>query len=299
MTQVLETARELFAACELHRQRGERIGLVPTMGALHDGHLSLISAARAAGATRVVVSIFVNPLQFGPSEDLAQYPRTFAEDLARCEQSGVDLVYAPAPEAMYPPGFQTHVEVERVTQHLEGSIRPQHFRGVATVVTKLFNATGACIAAFGRKDYQQWRTLDRMVRDLDLPVTVLGCPIVREADGLAMSSRNRYLDANARQRAGRIYQGLRAASGAFALGERNPAKLIDLARAPVETSFDAIDYVSLVDADDLQRDLQRDLQPLTARAAEASVILVAARLGSTRLIDNCLLGQECLDPARH
>jgi pantoate--beta-alanine ligase len=288
MTRVLETARDLFAACELYRGGGERVGLVPTMGALHDGHLSLIAATRAAGAARVVVSIFVNPLQFGPNEDLAKYPRTFAEDLARCEQNGADLVYAPTPEAMYPRGFQTHVEVERVTRDLEGSIRPEHFRGVATVVTKLFNATGPCIAAFGRKDYQQWRTIDRLVRDLDLPVTVLACPIIREPDGLAMSSRNRYLGAEARARAAAIYRGLCAASTAFATGERDVTRLTSLARAPLEASFDAIDYVSLVDAD--------ELQPATTRAAEASVILVAARIGATRLIDNCLLGHECLAP---
>jgi pantoate--beta-alanine ligase len=288
MTRVVETARELFAACEQLRQQGQRIGLVPTMGALHDGHLSLIAATRAAGATRVVVSIFVNPLQFGPNEDLAKYPRTFAADCARCEQSGADLIYAPKPEAMYPSGFQTHVEVERVTQRLEGSIRPEHFRGVATVVTKLFNATGPCIAAFGRKDYQQWRTVDRMVLDLDLPVTILGCPIVREPDGLAMSSRNRYLDGDARTRAALIYQGLSAASAAFARGEREVMRLTGLARAPL-AAFDAIDYVSLVGADDLE-------PPETTQAPEASVMLVAARLDTTRLIDNCRLGEECLDP---
>jgi pantoate--beta-alanine ligase len=289
MTRVLETARELFAACELYRGRGERVGLVPTMGALHAGHLSLIAATRAAGAARVVVSIFVNPLQFGPSEDLAKYPRTFAEDLARCQDSAVDLVYAPTPEAMYPNGFQTHVEVERVTRHLEGSSRPEHFRGVATVVTKLFNATGPCLAAFGRKDYQQWRTIDRLVRDLDLPVTVLACPIVREPDGLAMSSRNRYLGVEGRERAAAIYRGLCAASAAFARGERDVTRLTDLARAPVEANFDAVDYVSLVDAD--------ELQPATTHATEVSAILVAARIGATRLIDNCLLGHECLAPS--
>jgi pantoate--beta-alanine ligase len=287
MAQVIETPRELFAITESVRARGERIGLVPTMGALHEGHLSLIDAVRAAGATRVVVSIFVNPLQFGPSEDLAKYPRTFAHDMGLCDRRGVDLLYAPTPEAMYPPGFQTRVEVEQVTQRWEGSVRPEHFRGVATVVTKLFTATGPCIAAFGRKDYQQLRTVQQLARDLDLPVQVLGCPIVREPDGLAMSSRNRYLDDKGRIRARAIHRGLRAASQAFARGERETSVLVNLARAPLETTFDTIDYVCVVNAD--------DLVSAGHDAGEASMLLVAARLGSTRLIDNCLLGEECLD----
>ena len=141
------------------------------------------------------MSIFVNPMQFGANEDFANYPRTFERDLALCSEHGVDLVYAPETQALYAPGFQTHVEVEHVTQGFEAAARPTHFRGVTTVVTKLFNAAGPCVAAFGRKDYQQWRTIERMARDLDMPVEVLGCPIVREPDGLALSSRNRYLDA--------------------------------------------------------------------------------------------------------
>jgi pantoate--beta-alanine ligase len=285
--QIVDTARELFSLTTALRSRGERIGLVPTMGALHDGHLSLVDAVRAAGATHLVVSIFVNPLQFGPSEDLAKYPRTLADDLARCERHGVDLIYAPTADNMYPQGFQTHVQVEQVTARFEGSARPHHFQGVVTVVNKLFNATGPCIAAFGRKDYQQLRTIARMVRDLDLPITVLGCPIVREPDGLAMSSRNRYLDDKQRVRARAIYQGLRTASLAFARGERDPNTLVSVARAPLETSFDAIDYVSVVDAD--------DLTPADTRATAASILLVAARIGATRLLDNCLLGEECLD----
>jgi pantoate--beta-alanine ligase len=288
MTRVLTTARELFAACEVYRAGGERVGLVPTMGALHAGHLSLIAAVRAAGATRVVVSIFVNPLQFAAHEDLTKYPRTFDEDLSGCRAGGADIVYAPTPATMYPAGFQSHVEVEHVTQAFEGAIRPTHFRGVATVVTKLFNATGPCIAAFGRKDYQQWRTIDRLVRDLDLPVRVLACPIVRDPDGLAMSSRNRYLDAAARARATAMYRGLQAASQAFAHGQRDTSRLVELARHPLEVEFDSIDYVSLVDPDTLEAS--------ALRAAETSVMLAAARLGNTRLIDNCLLGQECLGP---
>ena len=269
--------------------RGERVGLVPTMGALHAGHLSLIDTLRSAGAQRVVVSIFVNPMQFGANEDMSKYPRTFDDDLAGCRARDADLVYAPASEAMYPKGFQTHVEVEQVTRDFEGAIRPAHFRGVATVVTKLFNATGPCIAAFGRKDYQQWRTIERMVRDLDLPVSVLACPIVRERDGLAMSSRNRYLAADARTRAAAIYRGLYAASTAFARAERNENRLLELARAPIAAAFDSIDYVRIVDPE--------ELTPSPEIAADASVMLVAARLGATRLIDNCLLGRECLEAA--
>lgn len=286
MPQIIELPRALFAATEQYRAAGQRVGLVPTMGALHDGHMSLVAAVRAAGATRVVMSIFVNPLQFGQNEDLAKYPRTFAEDLERCERHGVDLVYAPPREGMYPAGFQSHVEVERVTLPFEGAARPTHFRGVTTVVCKLFNATGPCVAAFGRKDYQQWRTIQRMVDDLDLPVDVLGCPIAREPDGLAMSSRNRYLSDDQRGRAGAIHRGLRAASGAFAAGLRERTELERLARAPIEAAFDAIDYVAVADAEDLTRE--------GPTCGDSSVLLVAARLGSTRLIDNCRLGEECL-----
>ena len=288
MAQVVASAPDLFARCEVLRAQGERVGLVPTMGALHEGHLSLVDAARAAGASRIVVSIFVNPLQFGPHEDLAKYPRTFAGDVALCESRDIDLIYHPSPEAMYAKGFQTHVQVEQLTARWEGSARPDHFRGVATVVTKLFNAVGPCLAAFGRKDYQQWRVVQQMVRDLDQPVQVLGCPILREPDGLALSSRNRYLDERGRGRARAIYQGLRAASLAFARGERDAASLTALGRAPLEAAFDTIDYVSVVDAD--------DLSAFSGRAGEASVMLVAARIGPTRLIDNCRLGEECLVP---
>jgi pantoate--beta-alanine ligase len=286
MARVIDQPRELFAATDALRGRGQRVGLVPTMGALHDGHMSLVAAARSAGAGPVVVSIFVNPLQFGKNEDLAKYPRTFAEDLARCDEHGVDIVYAPSPETMYPAGFQTHVAVERVTQPFEGTARPTHFRGVTTVVGKLFNATGPCVAAFGRKDYQQWRTIDRMVRDLDMPIEVLGCPIARDPDGLAMSSRNRYLTASERTRAPAIFLGLRAASRAFARGERDRAKLERLALQPIEAAFDNIDYAKIADADELT-----DAGDV---AGEASVLLVAARIGTTRLIDNCRLGVECL-----
>lgn len=287
MAVIITSPRALFETTDAWRMSGERVGLVPTMGALHEGHLSLIDAARTAGATRIVVSIFVNPLQFGANEDLAKYPRTFADDLARCEARGVDAVYAPAPDAMYPPGFQTHVRVERLTQLHEGPIRPDHFQGVATVVTKLFTAAGPCVAAFGRKDYQQLCTVQRLARDLDLPVTVLGCPTAREADGLALSSRNRYLSPEQRARATAIHQGMHLASAAFAAGERSSEALLSLARETISAQFDSIDYVTVAEAS--------DLTPAGELAFPDSVVLVAARLGNTRLIDNCLLGRECLE----
>lgn len=283
MATILRSAPELFAHCERARHAGARVGLVPTMGALHDGHLALVDEATRLGATLRVVSIFVNPLQFGPSEDFARYPRTFDDDVARCRARGVDVIYAPTPASMYPAGFQTHVEVERVTQRWEGAFRPHHFRGVTTVVTKLFVATGPCVAVFGRKDYQQWKTLERMVRDLELPVDVVGMPTVREPDGLALSSRNRYLDAGQRERALAIAHGLSAAHDAFGGGERDPRALTALARAPVESAFDRIDYLSAVDPE--------TLEPLEA-AGERVLLLVAAHLGSTRLIDNLELGVD-------
>ena len=286
MTQirVLETAGELRAACDALRQGGARVGFVPTMGALHAGHLSLIDAARAQGAGPVVVSIFVNPLQFGANEDFGKYPRTFQNDLELCESRGVELVYAPERAAMYPDGFQTHVEVSALSQGYEGAVRPTHFRGVTTVVAKLLSAVGPCVACFGRKDYQQWRVIERMVRDLDLPFEIVGCPIAREPDGLALSSRNRYLEPEQRIRATAIVTGLRAANTAWLRGERSAAALVALVQAPIASHFDAIDYVTLADAE--------TLVPCETQAAARSVLLVAARLGATRLLDNAVLGHD-------
>jgi pantoate--beta-alanine ligase len=285
MSRVEADAKSLRAVCDQFRAQGNRVGLVPTMGALHDGHMSLIEAVRSAGAGSVVLSIFVNPLQFGPEEDLTRYPRTLAADLELCREHAVDLVYAPPAEAMYRSGFQTHVEVEQLTQMLEGAARPTHFRGVTTVVTKLFNAVGPCIAAFGRKDYQQWKVVERMAHDLDMPVEVVGCPIVREPDGLAMSSRNRYLTPAERERATAIHRGLLAADRAFRAGERNPEALVECVAAPVRECFDALEYVRLVDADSLVA--CDDGPSVTGKVA----LLVAARMGKTRLIDNAVLGE--------
>jgi pantoate--beta-alanine ligase len=272
------------AACDAARARGERVGLVPTMGALHEGHLALVREARRRGAGFVVVTVFVNPLQFGPAEDFSRYPRTLDADVAACRGLGVDLVFAPDSAAMYPEGFQTHVEVSALTERWEGAHRPGHFRGVTTVVAKLFLLTGPSLAVFGRKDYQQWKVIARMAGDLGMPIEIVAHPTVREPDGLALSSRNRYLDPAARERALGIVRGLRAAGHAFEDGERDAARLEQLARAPVEASFDRIDYVAVADPE--------TLEPLTGRAPDRVLIAVAARIGSTRLIDNTVLGEE-------
>ncbi|MDD9941352.1 MAG: pantoate--beta-alanine ligase [Myxococcales bacterium] len=283
MTETVHAAADIRKRCDAWRAAGARVGLVPTMGALHSGHLSLIEAVRGHGAGPVVVSIFVNPLQFGAGEDLDAYPRTLEADLARLRELKVDLVFAPNGAEMYPDGFQTSVSVNRITSRLEGEERPTHFQGVTTVVNKLFNIVGPCVSAFGQKDYQQWRVLCRMVQDLCMPIEVIGCPIVRESDGLAMSSRNRYLSEGQRKRATGIFRGLRAAQDAFMRGERSTSKLLAAARAPVAASFDAVDYVSLADAEDLSPIVDDQIR-------RATVLLAAARLGETRLIDNTVLG---------
>ena len=286
MVQVIETAAELLSVCDGYRAAGERVGLVPTMGALHRGHLSLVEAARAGGAARIALSIFVNPTQFGAGEDFDRYPRTMREDLRRCEQAGVDLVYAPKVGSVYPPGFQTYVQVEHLTSEFEGRFRPAHFRGVTTIVAKLFTSTGPCLAAFGRKDYQQWRVIERMARDLDLPVQVMGCPTVREPDGLAISSRNRYLAADERERALAIHRGMSAADRAFRGGERDAVALERLLSEPVLQAFDRVDYAAVADA--------HTLAPCSGQIAKPAVVLVAAYIGSTRLIDNAVLGEDPL-----
>jgi pantoate--beta-alanine ligase len=232
----------------------------------------------------VAVSIFVNPLQFGPEEDFDRYPRTFEQDLEQCRHYGVDLIFAPDIQSMYPPGFQTHVDVGELTERLEGTHRPGHFRGVTTVVAKLFHAIGPCRAVFGRKDYQQWKVLERMALDLDMPVQVMARPTVREPDGLALSSRNRYLSAEQRRRALGLVQGLRAACRAWHDGERNAETLLRLARDPVESQFDRIDYVDIADPE--------TLRPLEGSVPGRALIAAAAHLGSTRLIDNAVLGED-------
>jgi pantoate--beta-alanine ligase len=283
---VIDSARALRQRCDAYRQAGKTVGFVPTLGALHAGHMSLLAAARARGADVLVVSIFVNPLQFGPNEDFAKYPRTFEGDLALCREHGVELVYAPDRERMYPAGFSTHVEVTGLTERFEGALRPTHFRGVTTVVAKLLHAVGPAVVCFGSKDYQQWCVIDRMARDLDLPVEIVRCPTAREPDGLALSSRNRYLTPDQRARAVAISAGLRAADAAYRAGERTTATLEALARTPIAASFDSIDYVSLADAE--------TLAPFGEHAERKAVLLIAARLGATRLLDNAVLGHDAL-----
>ena len=256
------------------RAAGRRVGFVPTMGNLHAGHASLV--ARAAGdCADVAVSIFVNPTQFGPGEDFDRYPRTLAADLAVLEPLGVRWVFAPEPTAVYPPGHATRVVVEGPADGFEGAIRPGHFAGVATVVCRLLLAVPADVAYFGTKDWQQTLVIRRMVCDLGLPVEIVVCPTVREADGLAMSSRNAYLAAAERPRAAALFAGLERAEAAWRSGAALPAVKAAL-REPLEAAGLAIDYATVVDAESLG----------PVRAAAPAVALVAARLGTTRLIDN-------------
>ncbi len=254
-------------------------GLVPTMGALHAGHLSLVRRAKAEN-DRVGVSIFVNPTQFGPQEDLSKYPRPLEHDLQLLAETGVDLVWTPTPDIVYPAGFQTWITVENVTQPLEGERRPGHFRGVATVVAKLFNAFTPDRAYFGQKDAQQVVVIKRMARDLNFPVEIVVCPIQREPDGLAMSSRNAYLNPTERKAATVLYRALSAAKAAFEAGERDAAKLREAMLAVLTSEpLARPDYVSAADPDTLV-ELER---------IEKGVLLsMAVRLGTTRLIDNFL-----------
>ncbi len=251
------------------------VALVPTMGALHAGHLSLLVAARQAvgpgGA--VVASIFVNPLQFGPGEDLARYPRQEEADLAMLREAGCDLAWLPGVEAMYPPGRATTIHVEGPAEGWEGAARPGHFRGVATVCAKLFLQTGARFAAFGEKDWQQLQVIRRMVRDLDLPVRILPCPTLREADGLALSSRNRFLAPEERARAVALPGAMRAAIEAMARGT-SPAAALATARAGLAAAGFALDYLALVEPESLRE-----------VSAPPGRLIAAARLGGVRLLD--------------
>lgn len=286
---VSESIAETREAIRAFRSTNKgQVGLVPTMGALHAGHLSLIEAARS-GTQFVVVSIFVNPTQFAPGEDLDQYPRPFEQDLQACREAGADLVFAPAIDRMYRPDAETAVSVERLGQDLEGAKRPTHFRGVTTVVAKLLNIVQPEIAYFGQKDYQQLLIIRRMCRDLDMPVEIAMCPIVRSQDGLALSSRNEYLSSDQREAALLLSQSLQEASRQVASGERQ----VDvLERRMVEV----LRQSPLIDVDYAVVRQAENLQPIE-RIEASAVALVAARVGSTRLIDNLLLdprqsGQE-------
>ncbi len=280
---IVHTVADLRAAVAPRRHQGVPIGLVPTMGALHAGHASLVTASQAAGAF-TVVTIFVNPTQFGPGEDFARYPRNLARDAALLAPAGADLIFAPATEEVYPPGFCTRAEVESLTRHWEGAARPTHFRGVTTVVLKLFNMAQPDFAFFGQKDLQQSVVVRRMVRDLDLPVEVRVCPIVREPDGLAMSSRNVFLSADERRRALCLPSALRDVEERFAAGERSAAILSAALRARIESTPGVqLDYAAIVDAETLEE---------VSAIAAPSAAIAALRVGATRLLDNALLGPE-------
>lgn len=263
--------------CRELRTGGAVLGLVPTMGALHEGHLSLVRRARGECSV-VAASIFVNPLQFGPNEDFARYPRTFAEDCAALEREGVGLVFAPDPAEMYPEGAVTTVSVPGVGDRLDGASRPGHFTGVATVVAKLLHIVGPARAYFGQKDAAQLAVLRRMVRDLNFDVKLVGCAIVRDTDGLALSSRNSYLSATERQQALALRRSLLAMEQAIATGERGSEALVARGRQVLDAEPDVhVDYLSVVDADTL-------LPVKTAVAG--TLVAVAAWVGETRLIDN-------------
>ena len=257
------------------------VGLVPTMGYLHEGHLSLIRRARQE-CDKVVVSIFVNPTQFGVNEDLSKYPRDLERDLNLIKPLGVDLVWNPTPEIMYPTGYQTWVEVEAMTRPLEGAMRPTHFKGVTTVVAKLFNAVQPHRAYFGQKDAQQAAVIRQMVRDLNFPLEVIVCPTMREADGLAMSSRNKYLEGDDRQAATILFRALSAAKDAYGGGERDAEKLRRKMKEVLESEPRAqTQYVSCADYDTLE-----ELDVVKGK----TLLSMAVMLGKTRLIDNFVLG---------
>jgi pantoate--beta-alanine ligase len=274
---VVETLAELRAE---RAQLPEPLGLVPTMGFLHEGHLSLVRRAREE-CESVAVSIFVNPTQFGPDEDLDTYPRDLRRDLELLQAEGVVLVWTPSPEVVYPAGFQTWVTVEEVSQRLEGAMRPEHFRGVATVVAKLFTAFQPQCAYFGQKDAQQAVVIQQMARDLNFPIEIVVCPIVREPDGLAMSSRNAYLIPDERRAAAVLYRGLSAAEAAFDQGERQAERLRNIVFETVATEpLAELQYVSCA-----QRETLQELESVTDNA----LLSLAAFVGETRLIDNVLL----------
>lgn len=270
-----------IAECRAERKKLGRLALVPTMGALHAGHLSLIDVARK-NAPHVAVSIFVNPTQFGPTEDLSRYPRPIESDLAKCEATGVDLLFHPASEEMYRPGVpDVVVDLPSLSGVLEGKHRPGHFKGVCQVVAKLFNILQPDVALFGQKDFQQLLILTAMVQALDFPIEIVACPTLREPDGLAMSSRNQYLSAEERQKALSISRGLFAAQEEWRKGITQTNRLIATIQKPILEQHVNIDYVAAVD-------------PVTLKNVEGvhgpTLLAVAARVGKTRLIDNLVVG---------
>ncbi len=279
---ICNSIADIRVARRAARTDGKTVGLVPTMGALHDGHLALVRAAKAQ-CDLVVVSIFVNPLQFGPSEDLAKYPRDFERDCKLLQQEGIDFIFAPSVDEMYPVGAVTYVTVESLSDRLCGRSRPGHFRGVTTIVSKLFNIVEPDKAFFGQKDAAQSTIIRRMVRDLNMPVQVVVCPIVREADGLAMSSRNAYLDAQQRKSALVLYRSLIASQERFNLGEHSVHALIEAGKqAFVQEPSVRLDYFEIVDPD--------TLDPVD-NLSRGGLVAVAGFVGNARLIDNIVLAR--------
>ncbi len=282
MMRVVETVSEMQKLADEIRAQGKTIGFVPTMGYLHEGHLSLVRMARRENDI-VVVSIFVNPTQFGPGEDYDRYPRDLKRDLALCEKEGVDVVFHPSVEEMYPQPYRTFVIVEEITEPLEGKSRPGFFRGVATVVAKLFNIVKPHRAYFGEKDYQQLLVVRQMVKDLNFPIEIVPAPTVREEDGLAMSSRNTYLNEHERKAATALFRGLMEAKKLYDLGERDAKRLVEACRKVLEMEpLVRIDYVEIRDAEDL-RPIERVERP--------AFLGVAAFVGPARLIDGIVLGR--------
>jgi pantoate--beta-alanine ligase len=277
---ICSTISDARAACREARDNRKRLGLVPTMGALHEGHLSLVRAAKAQ-CDAVAVSIFVNPTQFGPTEDLSKYPRQFDQDCGLLEKEGVEILFAPPVEDMYPPGAATWVLVEGLSEKLDGRSRPGHFRGVTTIVAKLFHIIEPEAAFFGQKDAAQLAVIRRMVEDLNFAVEIVACPIAREPDGLAMSSRNAYLNREERSRALVLQRSLQRAQQQFQGGERSAAKLISGAKEVFANEPQVVlDYFEIVDPD--------TLDPVE-RISQRTLVAVAASVGSTRLIDNVVL----------
>jgi len=287
--EVITTAREMQRWSDAARSRGQRIGLVPTMGYLHAGHLSLVRAAqRRAGL--VVASIFVNPLQFGAHEDLERYPRDIERDRRLLTDAGTDVLFLPDVREMYPEGFQTHVEVERATRGLCGASRPAHFRGVTTVVAKLFNMVKPHVAVFGEKDFQQLVAIQRMVSDLNFDIEVIGGPTVREADGLAMSSRNAYLSPAERQAALCLSRALQAARAQVERGETDALRILAAARRVItDEPLARLDYAALVEPETLEE---------VAAVSGAALLALAVHIGKTRLIDNCVLSRQPIVDSR-
>lgn len=279
---IVKTRQEMRQIASSIRKKGESIALVPTMGFLHDGHISLLREGRKQ-ADNLVLSVFVNPIQFGQNEDLDSYPREMERDCRIALEHGVDLIFAPATEEMYPPGFQTRISTGELSYPLCGAKRPGHFDGVATVVAKLFNIITPDLAFFGRKDYQQLLVIKRMVADLDMPPRVIGMQIVREPDGLAMSSRNAYLSDAERERATALFRAIVKVRDMYGNGETRADTLCEAAMRIIEPESTGIDYIEFVDGETLEK---------VGTVSDGTLFAMAVRIGKTRLIDNTILGGE-------